>query len=394
MRGASNAEPERSAPSAGSAAKGGTASAPAAGSDDARGTQGSKASSMTPAARADDASGAGRGSSVGRPPSPNGGRSLFVATTGNDSASGDENAPFATLQHAADLANPGDTVVIRGGRYDGQSVIIRRGGAPGKPITYVGEGEVVIAPTDKVFNGVKIEANHIRLRNVTVVGKAREVTLREALAQQNNRNSPRTSMNCMFISPPPGKPNLHPTDIVLSRVAAHDCQGSGIASSRAGGDITIEDCTVTGSARFSPFGTSAISHLLTVGRGTLVVQRCHIEGNLQEVAAPQLGVLAEGHGVIMDRLSDSNFQGTVRIIGNDISGNGGFAVNIFRSGNCEVVDNKTQGNSTNLPFKAEIVFNRAARGRATGNDMKPTPGVQALSVIRSNGITQENNRVT
>lgn len=323
-----------------------------------------------------------------------GGRTLFVATTGNDGASGAENAPFATLQHAADLTVPGDTVVILAGRYDGQSVTVRRSGTPEKPITYAGRGEVVIAPSDTVFNGVKIEANHIRWRDVTVVGRAREITLREALAQQNSRNSPRTSMNCVFVSPPPGRPDLHPTDIVLSGVAARDCPGSGIASMRAGGDITIEDCTVTGSARFSPFGTSAVSHLLPVGGGELVVRRCRITGNRQEVAAPELGVLAEGHGIIMDRLTDSGFRGTVQIVDNVIEGNGGFAVNIFRSGGCRVVGNRTRGNSTNLPFKAEIVFNRAVDGRAAGNVMRPSPGVAALSVIRSTGVVQENNRVT
>src|SRR5580693_993274 len=43
--------------------------------------------------------------------------SYFVAMTGSDAATGSLAAPFATIQHAADVAQPGDTVFIRGGTY-------------------------------------------------------------------------------------------------------------------------------------------------------------------------------------------------------------------------------------------------------------------------------------
>src|ERR1700726_1552925 len=43
--------------------------------------------------------------------------SWFVSTTGADTNPGTLAAPFRTIQHAANLAQPGDTVQIRGGIY-------------------------------------------------------------------------------------------------------------------------------------------------------------------------------------------------------------------------------------------------------------------------------------
>ena len=41
----------------------------------------------------------------------------FVATTGDDSASGSESFPFRTITYANSVASPGDVVYIRGGEY-------------------------------------------------------------------------------------------------------------------------------------------------------------------------------------------------------------------------------------------------------------------------------------
>jgi hypothetical protein len=44
-------------------------------------------------------------------------REYHVSTSGNDRADGTLRAPFATIQRAADLAMPGDTVIVHGGVY-------------------------------------------------------------------------------------------------------------------------------------------------------------------------------------------------------------------------------------------------------------------------------------
>lgn len=60
----------------------------------------------------------------------------YVAPDGNDTASGTLNAPWKTLQHAADQAQPGSTIYVRGGVYRQQLHIIRSGNAQFGAITF------------------------------------------------------------------------------------------------------------------------------------------------------------------------------------------------------------------------------------------------------------------
>src|SRR5450759_3696841 len=41
----------------------------------------------------------------------------YVSSSGSDASAGTVTAPFATLQKAVNLANPGDTIYMRGGTY-------------------------------------------------------------------------------------------------------------------------------------------------------------------------------------------------------------------------------------------------------------------------------------
>ncbi|HEY2587176.1 MAG TPA: carbohydrate-binding protein [Tepidisphaeraceae bacterium] len=59
----------------------------------------------------------------------------YVATTGSDNNPGTLGAPFQTIQHAATLAQPGDTVLIRGGIYH-ETVTPANSGTGGNVITY------------------------------------------------------------------------------------------------------------------------------------------------------------------------------------------------------------------------------------------------------------------
>ena len=77
----------------------------------------------------------------------------YVSVSGSDKQAGTLYRPFATLQHAHDLARPGDTIYLRGGVYQVSSVIkLTSDGASGKPITvenYPGEKPVLDASSMK-----------------------------------------------------------------------------------------------------------------------------------------------------------------------------------------------------------------------------------------------------
>ena len=69
--------------------------------------------------------------------------SWFVATNGHDSNPGTFRRPFATIQQAANVAQPGDTVFIRKGVYP-QATVPTRSGTAAAPITFRPFGREVV----------------------------------------------------------------------------------------------------------------------------------------------------------------------------------------------------------------------------------------------------------
>jgi hypothetical protein len=63
------------------------------------------------------------------------GNTYYVATHGNDSNNGQFATPFRTIQKAADVAQAGDTVYVRGGTYN-EKVIVKNSGSAGNYITF------------------------------------------------------------------------------------------------------------------------------------------------------------------------------------------------------------------------------------------------------------------
>jgi hypothetical protein len=76
---------------------------------------------------------------------------FFVSPSGSDGNAGTMGSPFQTIQQAANVAVPGDTVVVHAGTYR-ETVTPVDSGLPGKPITYepFGDGPVILSGADPV----------------------------------------------------------------------------------------------------------------------------------------------------------------------------------------------------------------------------------------------------
>jgi hypothetical protein len=73
--------------------------------------------------------------------------SWYVGTTGSDTAAGDIDHPFKTIQKAVNVSMVGDTIYVRAGTYN-EKICFRRSGSLGSPITlrsYPGETVIVDA---------------------------------------------------------------------------------------------------------------------------------------------------------------------------------------------------------------------------------------------------------
>jgi parallel beta-helix repeat protein len=84
----------------------------------------------------------------------------YVASTGDDRGSGSIDAPFRSLQHAADVVHSGDTVRVRRGTYVGFNLNCA-GGTEGNPITFTGGPSVTITASAKsgvnADSGINVE---------------------------------------------------------------------------------------------------------------------------------------------------------------------------------------------------------------------------------------------
>jgi len=97
------------------------------------------------------------------------------AATGNDANAGDSAHPFRTIQHAADIVNPGDWVVVRNGVYTGGSTVltIGRGGTSSSLVVFAAQtewGAVIDGQNNTSTIGVRFNASYVRLQGFEVRG--------------------------------------------------------------------------------------------------------------------------------------------------------------------------------------------------------------------------------
>jgi hypothetical protein len=93
---------------------------------------------------------------------------LYVSTSGNDAANGSDATPWRTLQHAADLVQAGDTVIIRAGNYTG--FYLDADGTAASRIVFRGEtGANITQRNATTPDGINLEgADYVTIEGFTV----------------------------------------------------------------------------------------------------------------------------------------------------------------------------------------------------------------------------------
>ena len=76
-------------------------------------------------------------------PPPQSGATYYVAPRGADSNPGSQSRPFRTIQHAADIVNPGDTVIVEDGTYSGTGTGTACASASSRPVVCLTRGGTI-----------------------------------------------------------------------------------------------------------------------------------------------------------------------------------------------------------------------------------------------------------
>lgn len=334
------------------------------------------------------------------------GKVYYVSGTGNDSNTGlNTGQAFRTLQKAADLTAPGDTVVAMNGVYTSEPstdvLTINTSGTQGNWIRYRAyPGHTPKLQLSDNWSGISVNgASYIVIEGFTVVGNAKSITLAEARQQQNNLNNPRTIANCIGVANNFQTPSQRPHHIVIRNNTVSDCPGGGIYSNYAD-YLRIEDNVVTRNGFYSPYGNSGISvyQNCDIDNSTgikMIIRRNITYQNENKIPFyftnpddPSQRSITDGNGIIVDDSRNTQqfvgqpcgpnpYKGTTLVENNLSYDNGGRGIHIYSSDNILVRYNTVYQNSrstapglccdltantaSNVRFYSNIVVSRSDR---------------------------------
>ncbi len=160
--------------------------------------------------------------------------------------------PYTTVQAAADLARPGDTVEIEAGTYPG-GLTVRRDGAPGRPIRFTGTGGTAVLTGAGGPAGLLAVGGHgwLEFTDVTVAGSTGFGVYAEG---------------------------AH--DLVFDRFGVDGARDGGLVlvGTRR---VRVANCDIRGT---NSRGTSADHEALTIASGSsdVEVSGCRVHGNGEE----------------------------------------------------------------------------------------------------------------
>ncbi|BAY61777.1 Parallel beta-helix repeat protein [Calothrix brevissima NIES-22] len=327
-------------------------------------------------------------------------KTYYVSASGNDSNNGlSVNSPFKTIQKAANLTNPGDTVLIMNGVYTnaspvGEVIKITRSGTASAWITYKAYPGHFPKLKHNGWNGILIQngASYIEINGLEVIGNNDNITLSYAISQKSNTSNPLTSGNCISID---GRRNGHPHHIRILNNKVHRCGGAGISAIQTD-YVTIEGNEVFNNAWYSPFGTSGISLYQNWRFDNhtgykMYVRKNKVYNNRQYIPWIYTGKIEDGNGIIIDDSKNTQNNSTLGVytgwtlVENNITyKNGGSGIHAYKSQYVDILHNTAYLNNQSPEIKHGQIFANSSSDVNIVNNILYAPPNKYININAQN----------
>lgn len=334
----------------------------------------------------------------------------FVSSTiGNDNNDGlSQQSPFVTIQTAADLTAPGDTVFVMNGLYttsaDDYVAVLRNSGTPDNWIVLM----ALPGHTPKIefdwWVAIGTEgASYIEIQGFEIEGNNDNITLAQAMSAANDGNNPIfAGTGISMDSGPDGTPSSF---IRIINNTIYKCGGTGIGCVH-GDYLHVEGNTIFECGWYSPYEESGISfyQLEDIDNNTgikNIIRNNISHSNFNFIPDINSGLFTDGNGIIIDdsRNTQNNsqippYQGTTLIENNVLYNNGGGGLVIFKSDNIYAGNNTCYQNGQHPEMtSAEISTNYASNALIYNNILIPGPDERANFFNMVDGVDYDYNLI-
>jgi parallel beta-helix repeat protein len=356
------------------------------------------------------------------PPNTNSNKKYYVqASASATNTAGTLAAPFNTIQKAADVVQPGDSVFVMAGTYTntgtGDVVILRRTGTPAHWIVFTNYQTDRPKLSFNGWQGINLTpgAAYIKIQGFEVEGNNGNVTLAEAQQQPGACEGPNPTAigsslakfngNGISVSGRTGG-NFRPHHIVIANNVVHDCGGAGISAIESD-YITVENNTVYNNSWYTIFGASGISVLnswnydnSTDVKMIIRNNRCYANRLFIRWNNGGLCKITDGNGIILDNNNDKYsanplgaYTGQFLIENNLTYLNGGRGINVNYSDNVTVLNNTTYQNAVSPEISSELVVGGSKNDRIYNNIFYGRAD-RAINVVSNSSDILHNNNLT
>ena len=331
-------------------------------------------------------------------------RTLFVsALIGSNANAGTSTVrPFKTIQYAAGLTMPGDTVMVMAGTYTNDSpggnvLFVNRSGTASAPITfeaYIGQRPVLQFANS--WAAIRVSANYIVLSGFEIVGNSASITSAYGLSQARNLANPLTNGDGIDVDQP--SPNVTPHHVTIENMIIHDVPGGGIAADNAD-YVTIENNLIYNTSNWSPYGDSAISvyEPADVDASTgykILIERNTTYNNAELVpcACRNFTAISDGNGIIMDDTTGTQgnnirYHGRTLITGNISFGNGGSGIHAYSSQHIDILNNTAYDNNLTPTIDEGQIFSDTGADINIIDNILSAPAGKVITSSNANATT-------